>query len=63
VVGYWDTVKHSGALPAPRKKELMSRIEKLSQAVKQAREVANMADAPEVKVGQPLFDYLLSESR
>jgi hypothetical protein len=41
----------------------MSRIEKLSKAVKQARETANMADAPEVKVGQSLFDYLLSESR
>jgi hypothetical protein len=59
VVGYWDTVKHSGALPAPRKKELMSRIEKLSQAVKFAREKANSADAETVGVGKPIFDYLL----
>jgi hypothetical protein len=58
VVGYWDTVKHSGALPAPRKKELMSRIEKLSQAVKFAREKANAADAERVSVGKPIFDYL-----
>jgi hypothetical protein len=59
VVGYWDTVKHSGALPAPRKKELMSRIEKLSHAVKFAREKANAADAETVSVGKPIFDYLL----
>jgi hypothetical protein len=59
VVGYWDTVKHSGALPAPRKKELISRIEKLSQAVKFAREKANAADAETVTVGKPIFDYLL----
>jgi hypothetical protein len=59
VVGYWDTVKHSGALPAPRKKELMSRIEKLSQALKFAREKANAADAETVSVGKPIFDYLL----
>lgn len=59
VVGYWDTVKHSGALPAPRKKELMSKIEKLSQAVKFAREKANAADAEMISVGKPIFDYLL----
>jgi hypothetical protein len=59
VVGYWDTVKHSGALPAPRKKELLSRIEKLAQAVKFAREKANAADAETVSVGKSIFDYLL----
>jgi hypothetical protein len=59
VVGYWDTVKHSGALPAPRKKELLGRIEKLSQAIKFAREKANSIDADTVSVGKPIFDYLL----
>ena len=33
LVGYWDTVKQSGALPNPRKRELLERLEKLSQAV------------------------------
>lgn len=59
VVGYWDTVKHSGALPSTRKKELLARIEKLSQAVKFAREKANSIDAETVSVGKPIFDYLL----
>jgi hypothetical protein len=62
VAGYWDTVKHSGAIPAPRKKELLERIEKISKAVKFAREQANAADATTINVGKSLFDYLLSGS-
>jgi hypothetical protein len=59
VVGYWDTVKHSGALPTTRKKELLGRIEKIAQAVKFAREKANAAEAQMVSVGKPFFEYLL----
>jgi hypothetical protein len=59
-VGYWDTVKHSGALPIPRKQILLERIEKLSKAVKFAREKANAAEAEDQKIGKPIFDYLLS---
>ena len=58
VVGYWDTVKQSGALPIPRKRELLDRIEKLSQAVKFAREQANDSEAPDKSVGGALFGYL-----
>lgn len=58
VVGYWDTVKQSGALPIPRKRQLLDRIEKLSQAVKFAREQANDSEAPEKSVGGALFGYL-----
>lgn len=58
VVGYWDTVKQSGALPVPRKRELLERLEKLSQAVKFAREQANNHEAEEKKVGETLFGYL-----
>jgi hypothetical protein len=60
VVGYWDTVKQSGALPVPRKQVLLERIEKLSQAVKFAREQANSVDAEPQKVGGTIFAYLLS---
>lgn len=59
-VGYWDTVKHSGALPVPRKQLLLERIEKLAKAVKFAREKANAAEAENQKIGKALFDYLLS---
>lgn len=59
VVGYWDTVKHSGALPTPRKKQLVERVEKLSKAVKFAREQANGANADNQEIGRKVFDYLL----
>ncbi|MCI0391861.1 MAG: hypothetical protein MOB07_24225 [Acidobacteria bacterium] len=59
-VGYWHQVKHSGAMPTPRKKELLGRIEKLSHAVKFAREAANGADAERVRVSDELFGYLLA---
>lgn len=60
IVGYWDTIKHSGALPVPRKKVLLERVEKLAKAVKFAREKANSADAEEQKIGKKLFAFLLS---
>jgi hypothetical protein len=60
VVGHWDTVKHSGAIPSPRKKILLERVEKLSKAVKTAREAANAAEAQQISVGKPIFEYLLS---
>ena len=59
LVGYWDTVKQSGALPIPRKRLLVERIEALVQAVKFAREQANGAEAPEQKVAGAIFSYLL----
>ena len=59
-VGYWDTIKQSGALPLPRKRALLERIEALAQAVKFAREQANDAEAVEQKIGGALFAYLLT---
>jgi hypothetical protein len=58
-VGYWTTVKFSGALPARRINELLDRIEKLQNAVKFAREEANSAEVTDRTVGAVVFDYLL----
>jgi hypothetical protein len=60
VIGYWDTVKHSGALPAPRKTVLLERIDKLLKAVKMAREQANDRACSRVEVGAKLFSWLLA---
>jgi hypothetical protein len=49
-VGYWRTVKFSGALPARRVNELLERVERLQQAVKFAREEANNLEVEEQKV-------------
>lgn len=60
VAGYWNTIKHSGAIPKPRQRELLDRIEKFTNAVKMAREAANMTDADKVSVGKPIFDFLFA---
>jgi hypothetical protein len=58
-VGYWKTVKLSGAMPRPRQQQLAERVEKLLNAVKYAREEANQFEAPKREVGAALFNYLL----
>lgn len=57
-VGYWTTVKFSGALPARRVNDLLDRVEKLQQAVKFAREEANGAEVTDQRVGDVVFGYL-----
>lgn len=61
VVGQWVTIKLSGALPAPRKKLLLARIEKLANAVKYAREKANSDDVVEREVGAAVLAYVFSK--
>lgn len=60
IAGQWVTVKYSGAIPAPRKKQLLARIEKLSNAVKFAREQANAVEAADKKVAKEVFDFLFA---
>jgi hypothetical protein len=57
-IGYWTTVKFSGALPAKRVNELLERVEKLQQAVKFAREEANGTQIADQRVGEAVFGYL-----
>lgn len=60
VVGYWDTTKMSSALPIARKRQLLQRIEVLSNAAKSAREEANEAEAPAREVGKAIFSYVFA---
>ena len=62
IVGYWNQVKHSGGIPAPEKEEILARVEKFSDAIKQAREAANGIDeviSPDA--GSAMFNYILGE--
>lgn len=59
-VGYWTTVKFSGALPATRVAQLMDRAEKLLNAVRIAREEANGHEVTDRKVGEQVFGYLFA---
>lgn len=59
IVGTWTKVGFSGALPARRVNELKERAERLTAAVKFAREEANGIDVTDRRVGDAVFRYLL----
>lgn len=59
-VGNWRTIKFSGALPARRVNELLTRVEKLQEAVKFAREEANNLEVEDVKTGEAILGYLFA---
>jgi hypothetical protein len=58
VVGHWTTVKVSGAIPAPKKHQLVARLDTLLQAVRIARGAANLVEAPPQSVGKAVFDFV-----
>ena len=58
LIGTWSTTKLSGAVSAAQKRSLLERVKKLQQAVKVAREKANMTEAADVHIGAQIFNYL-----
>ncbi|HZO64009.1 MAG TPA: hypothetical protein VFB74_03320 [Kribbellaceae bacterium] len=60
LVGYWTTVKYSGALPQARINELKARVIRLAEAVKVARETANSTPVTDQKIGDKIFGYLFA---
>lgn len=57
-VGTWEQVRFSGAVPDTTRRALVARIEKLQNAVKQAREQANLVEAPKIEVGKKILDWV-----
>ena len=60
IVGTWTKIDFSGAVPATRKAELLSRVEKLITAVKFAREEANSLIVEDQYAGDKVFNYLFA---
>ncbi len=60
VVGYWNQVKHSGAITRGDKRQLLEKLERVLEAVKSAREEANSVEAPNKKVGADILDYIFA---
>lgn len=59
IVGYWDTTKLSGAIDGARRKTLLARVADLRDAVKIAREEANMVSVIDPKPAGPVLQWLL----
>jgi hypothetical protein len=63
IVGYWQQVKKSGAVGRTEKNALLDRVESLLNAVKTAREGANLQEEAVVpNVPEAIFGYLLNSS-
>lgn len=60
-VGTWETIKRSGALPIDAKGRLLARVNVLQDAVKAARERANMTPVTDLKPASALLDFLLND--
>lgn len=58
VVAVINTTRFSGMISPARKAEMITRIDKLISAVKQARQRANMAEVTQSKIGETIFDYI-----
>lgn len=59
IAGYWNQVKLSGATSKKDKEQLITKVDTLLRAVKEARELANIQDEVSVpKIADSIFDYL-----
>lgn len=58
VAGYWKTIRFSGAIPGARIFELTSRVERLLDGVRFARERANIRTVTDISAGDPILNYL-----
>lgn len=59
-IGHWSTVYTSGAIPVPRKAELLERIDGLRNAVRRARARANDTTVEKATIGDAIFGYLFA---
>ncbi len=60
VVGTWSNRKLSGAITKQEQDVMLARVKKFAEAVKVAREEANHIEAPAVRVGDGVLDYIFA---
>jgi hypothetical protein len=60
-VGKWKTIYQSGAIPARDQHDMLARVKKLIEAVKKARESANMIDVENKRSGDDIFDFVFGK--
>jgi hypothetical protein len=60
-VGRWKTIAQSGAIPARDQSDMLVRVKKLIEAVKKARESANMIDVENKTAGAAILDFVFGK--
>jgi len=59
-VGTWNQILYSGAIQAGKREEFLSRVHKLQEAIKIAREQANLLEVEKQSV-KPLMEYVFGD--
>jgi hypothetical protein len=60
-VGTWSQILYSGCISADRKNAILARVRKLQDAIKLAKEQANLLDVERQKAGEPLLGFVFGE--
>ena len=60
-VGTWTQIVYSGCLPTDRKNAILARIHKLQDAIKVAKEQANLLEVERQKAGEPLLAFVFGD--
>ncbi len=59
-VGTWTQILYSGCLPTDRKNTLLERVKKLQDAIKHAKEQANLLDVQKQKAAEAVFAFVFA---
>jgi hypothetical protein len=57
-VGTWTQILYSGCLPTDRKNAILERVKKLQDAIKQAKEQANLLEVERQKAAEAVFGFV-----
>lgn len=60
-VGTWTQIQYSGCIPADKKNQILARVRKLQDAIKLAKEQANLLEVERQKAAEPLLGYVFGE--
>ena len=60
-VGTWTQILYSGCIATDRKNAILARVRKLQDAIKLAREQANLLEVERQKAGDPLLGFVFGE--
>lgn len=60
-VGTWTQILYSGCLPADRKNAILARVRKLQDAIKIAKEQANLLEVERQQAADPLLNFVFGE--
>ena len=60
-VGTWNQILYSGCVPADRKNAILARVRKLQDAIKVAKEQANLLEIERQKCGEVLLGFVFEE--